>query len=77
MFVLILAIIQSVFAEPQFVQADRNEMSKQTLPGIIFIPLFIAVTILFIIFRTIIQAYFDRKKRPLNPQAVIDQMNFD
>ena len=77
MFVLLIALIQIVLADPVFVKAERNEMTKQTLPGMIFLPIFIAVTIIFVIFRTAFQAIYDRKKRPLNTQAVVDQMNFD
>ena len=75
--IFVIALLQSVLADPVVVKASKNEMTKQTLPGMIFLPAFIAVTILFIIFRTAFQAIYDRKKRPLNPQAVVDQMNFD
>ena len=74
---LLLIIIELVTADPVKVTPSKNEITKQTMPGMIFLPTFIAVTILFIIFRTAFQAIYDRKQRPLNPAEVVDQMNFD
>ena len=58
-----------------FIKAEENEVTKQVLPGMIFLPLFILVTVLFIVGRTTYQAIHERRKRPLNSQEVADQVN--
>ena len=72
-----LLFITHIQADPVIVVAEKNSITKQTLPGMIFLPVFIILTIIFIIFRTAFQAIYDRRKRPLNPSSITEHMNFD
>ncbi|KAL7716246.1 Uncharacterized protein QTN25_006242 [Entamoeba marina] len=74
MSILLPFLIAHCFAQGVYVKVEENAVTKAVLPGMIFLPVFILATVLFIIFRTAFQAIRDRKKRPLNPPEVVEQM---
>ncbi|BFU18286.1 hypothetical protein KM1_198670 [Entamoeba histolytica HM-3:IMSS] len=74
--IVICLFISLTLGKPVFVEVKENEITREVLPGMIFLPLFVLATVLFIVIRTTFQAIRDRRKRPLNSAEVVEQMTF-
>ena len=61
-------------AEVQTANVKTDAVAQQVLPGMIFVPVFLLFTVMFIILRAALQTIRDRQKRPLNPPDVVERM---
>ena len=70
--VVLLAVLTA--AEVQTANVKTDAVARQVLPGMIFVPVFLLFTVMFIILRAALQTIRDRQKRPLNPPDVVERM---